>query len=535
MAYSANDLELIEMLTYIDGDVLEAAGIPEEKFKIKPESDIGVILSCFDDEALNRLREHTESIDGALASGPEWASIIETIKSREDLCDLEVDSFYPSKGTKLGICYLDPNDNSAGPIVTFKGTTGYREWSDNILGMNTADTPCQQEALDYINELEKKGYKDITVVGHSKGGNKAMYVTICSDSISRCVSFDGQGMSNQFMNKYKDRIKDRSDKIINISLENDYVHILLLQMSGIQTEYVKGYGVDGFLENHSPNSFFVTDGNGKLMTDDEGHPYFEPVEQDNPNMEMITGLTKYIMDNASADELQRLDSYLAPIIGEALGNQDTGATWELLLDDQDTLAMLLGLTLAYIEENDIPVGELVELLDDVGVPPLWRGIIGIFLEKKLYLYLDDFVDLFGIDTICGIDMEIIDKVNTYKERYEEVSDNGIVRDYTDEFRSEILSILKEINSEKWYDVTKWDVWYRAEDGLGHLDISNYTNNINDYYRKKLDIEDETESGVNKIFDSCIELDDNFAELLLPISDGIEASTGKMAALKFSSS
>lgn len=79
MAYSANDLELIEMLTYIDGDVLEAAGIPEEKFKIKPESDIGVILSCFDDEALNRLREHTESIDGALASGPEWASIIETI------------------------------------------------------------------------------------------------------------------------------------------------------------------------------------------------------------------------------------------------------------------------------------------------------------------------------------------------------------------------------------------------------------------------------------------------------------------------
>ncbi len=363
MSYSDSDLALIEMITYINGDVLEVAGIESDEFVI--EGNIENILSLFDDDALEKLRNHKEPIDGALASGDEWASIIETLKSREDICRLEVDSYYPDSGTKLGICYTDPQ-NESGPIVTYKGTTGDDEWSDNIIGMNTSDTPLQEEALAFMETLVAKGYKDIIVVGQSKGGNKAMYVTILCDEVSRCVSLDGQGMSYQFMNKYEDEIKANSHKIINISLEDDYVHILLLQMMGIETAYVKGYGLQSFIENHSPNSFFVTDADGNIILDDDGKPIFEYVQEDNPNMEIISGFVEYIMDNASADEMQRIVSYLAPIVGEYLGNKDTDAAMELLKEDPDTLAMIVGLLFAYMKEEDISVMEMWALFDDIG-------------------------------------------------------------------------------------------------------------------------------------------------------------------------
>lgn len=45
------------------------------------------------------------------------------------------------------------------------------------------------EAADVVLE----SYDSITVTGHSKGGNKAQYVTVLSDKVDRCISMDGQG------------------------------------------------------------------------------------------------------------------------------------------------------------------------------------------------------------------------------------------------------------------------------------------------------------------------------------------------------
>ena len=106
------------------------------------------------------------------------------------------------------------------------------------MGGYISDTPCQQESLDYIENTlgyyvngnyvgdSQKPYKTLTVSGHSKGGNRAQYVTITSCIVDKCVSFDGQGFSMEFLEKYKDEVLKRSDKIISISCEYDFVNCL---------------------------------------------------------------------------------------------------------------------------------------------------------------------------------------------------------------------------------------------------------------------------------------------------------------------
>lgn len=105
----------------------------------------------------------------------------------------------------------------------------------------------------------------ITVTGHSKGGNKAQYIALLDDSVSRCVSFDGQGFSDQFMEAYRAQVARNQYKIANNSVRHDYVNPLLNAVG--RQIYYEGYdyGKGGFLENHCPNTFFFFDENGNYQ------------------------------------------------------------------------------------------------------------------------------------------------------------------------------------------------------------------------------------------------------------------------------
>lgn len=83
----------------------------------------------------------------------------------------------------------DPNEPDRG-YVLFQGTKDSREWYDDAVGLYVTDTPVQQQTLEYIQSLD---YEKLTVTGHSKGGNKAMYVTILDDRVDRCVSMSVTG------------------------------------------------------------------------------------------------------------------------------------------------------------------------------------------------------------------------------------------------------------------------------------------------------------------------------------------------------
>ncbi len=130
--------------------------------------------------------------------------------------------------------------------VVFRGT-GAGEWIDNGMGLSgipnqntyvsysgsvtritvsTDHATLQQvEALNWFcKAAHKNGWGSdcrITVSGHSKGGNKAQFITMHSEMIDRCISFDGQGFSPEAINELRlntgSRFDARRKKIISIS------------------------------------------------------------------------------------------------------------------------------------------------------------------------------------------------------------------------------------------------------------------------------------------------------------------------------
>ena len=209
MGIEDEELGMLEQLCYIDTDVMET--ITGKNFKKKRLAELindqknGTVEQLleslgFDDTALAKLESlGDKEVGGSCISGKEWADIIRYIKADENLKNLVLtDTMENSNGTTLALCFAESVDSKEA-IVAFKGTSGGEEWIDNVEGLNVSDTRCQREALDFIESLK---YENVTTIGHSKGGNKAMYVAITSDKVTRCVAFDAQGFSQKFLDKY---------------------------------------------------------------------------------------------------------------------------------------------------------------------------------------------------------------------------------------------------------------------------------------------------------------------------------------------
>ena len=198
----------------------------------------------------------------------EWKDIINEVKNNPNLMDMQIAGTGPDdRGCNSSIVFV--NDKTGDAVVAFKGT-GEGEWLDNFMGgtaTNSADgfsTPAQEEALKWYQEQYTENnlsQYNITVTGHSKGGNKAKYITLMdpNNSIDQCYSFDGQGFSDEMINANQANIAARQHKITNCNVDYDYVNMLLNDVG--DTVWYKGYnrGDDNksFAENHCPNAFFA--------------------------------------------------------------------------------------------------------------------------------------------------------------------------------------------------------------------------------------------------------------------------------------
>ena len=170
-------------------------------------------------------------------------------------------------------------------VFVFKGTSGTYEWVDNVRGTYVADTKRQVKALQYFDKMYKL-YADsvdkIYITGHSKGGNKAQYIGVLrgqNPKIKHIYSFDGQGFSDLFFDKYKDLIQKNKKKITSISNENDFVNILMKLAVGnkiyIKSKTTKGKDKDKIAQMthlfggwHSPYSMLILKDN-KLHINEE--------------------------------------------------------------------------------------------------------------------------------------------------------------------------------------------------------------------------------------------------------------------------
>ena len=223
----------------------EAAGISE---KIS-EAEISMVLDTYMYLDYTKARDGltlSEIID-SLKTEPDYGgggahygeyTVLREAVQNEEIGSLKICCQSANMGYDSGTaaCTFQSGDKSSYYVV-YRGT-GDGEWPDNGLGMTEESTTQQNRALSYFEEvvetLDIGKESQIIVTGHSKGGNKAQFVTMetkYENLVDACYSVDGQGFSETAINKWKDRYGDekydkRREKIYGIHGENDYVSVL---------------------------------------------------------------------------------------------------------------------------------------------------------------------------------------------------------------------------------------------------------------------------------------------------------------------
>lgn len=385
MRLSDEKLMLLEQLTYLDTKVANASGITS----IKLNGTVKDVLSQFDESKLKKL-EKAGTIKDTYTQGNEWTAVIRAIKADKELMSLKITDTWIEKTENkenknkktVAICFKNSKEPQKA-IVAFRGTIDGKEWKDNVEGLNRTDTKYQKEALHYIEGLP---YSNITVVGHSKGGNKAQYVAIVSDKVKRCVSMDGQGFSGEFINKYWAEIQSKSKKIKNYSLSNDYVHILLFSIPGAEQIFCKGSGMINGLENHSQNSYFhyYKDDNGKwnIKYDSDGNAYLN-ISSEDESVLYLHEFVNFVMNIMPDDDKEKTVELLSVLLATAMDREykivingveySKNNLLDFILKEQESAALVISYLLKYADTYHLTEEQVFELLRAFGLGKIANG------------------------------------------------------------------------------------------------------------------------------------------------------------------
>lgn len=196
------------------------------------EADDGMTLN----EILEELSFSEDCKEGGIHYG-EYTILSEAAKNQE-IGELVIgnQSHLMDFDTGTNACTFMTKDGS-NIYVVYRGT-GDGEWPDNGIGMTAVSTIQQERALSYFETVVEREQisqeQKLIITGHSKGGNKAQYVTMSTgydELVDVCYNIDGQGFSDIAVDNWKkrygeERYDSRRSKITGIYGENDYVNVL---------------------------------------------------------------------------------------------------------------------------------------------------------------------------------------------------------------------------------------------------------------------------------------------------------------------
>lgn len=239
------------------------------------------------------------------------------------------------------------NDATNTYTVAYCGTrAGWQEWPDNAEGILHEASPAQESAAQYFDMMSSRfedGY-NVVVTGHSKGGNKAQYVTMFAENrnvIDSCVALDGQGFSKEAMESMQrhDDYSAQRNKITLVCGSDDYVHVLGERLAREdQTYYLQGShrmtnaGGSAFLQDHQVQYMFVNS-EGRFIAElntatEQGElsSFVEAVykraaaELDGESFAFVarTAMAMLNGDSLSAEDIIRLIGYAGPLVEDVL-------------------------------------------------------------------------------------------------------------------------------------------------------------------------------------------------------------------------
>lgn len=373
--YKTDELLLLVILTYVPDippftGFMEAAGMTVGDY-------IGAVdLDGIDDEFF--YNSHMNGFD--------WKNIIMAVRRNAAICrayiaETHLDTAYGGGGG-ISAVFLDESGHEA--IVAFRGTAE-DEWYDDFVGANQVDSFQQINCLEWYKAVYRKLALErytVTVTGHSKGGNKAKYITILNDTPDRCVSFDGQGFSDKFFEFYKKRIQKRQSVIENHNIDYDYVNILMNDL-GSRTYYIGyDYGKFGFAESHSPNTFFDFGENGDYTI------RINPNGQ-SPEMQILDQFINSMIRSGFNDkERDETDKLVGELVQRAFktSEEDSASDYinylcDMIRDDtySDNVAYILAYVILYSRENPEFLGALKSVMLSFGADDIVK-VIDMFSE-----------------------------------------------------------------------------------------------------------------------------------------------------------
>lgn len=558
MQLTDEQIMLLEQLTYLEDKVAREADVV-----LGPYDSVKSLLRQFDEDALAELEDSDEQFEG-LISGKQWAAIIRQIQNDPELYSLDIagkDDSVPA------ICFTDPNDPDSA-VVAFKGTTGRKEWWDNGSGFGLSDTEKQKEALEYIENLP---YNSITVTGHSKGGNKAQYVTVLSDKVDRCISMDGQGFSQEFLDRYYAEIEKKGGSITNYYLDGDFVSILLFPIPGSAQVCIEGDDSIILEKNHVPSSFY------RYYQDEDG--YWHILENKSGDPALVIGtreevmvylheLTVFLLNVMPEEDKRKAGDYIGNILAILMDGKDLkleDKTYnksnikEYLLSDKEMLTKLLAYFIKYVETYNLTDEEIRSLAEVLGLDAVLAVIEGGMAvgNKTLGEAISDAGGLLNliIDQIRDgkedpiiewllkwrggweseeVGEDMVDFWRSLEKEYQNIPDfdpekaradaagkESKIRDFSEKTYGILMSAILSVEADTYGSVSGWS-GYAGEEWYDTLLIPNAVGGINAYFERVSEINNACRSGAERVFDEANQADRDNAVRLRSVIDELRS-------------
>lgn len=413
---------------------------------------------------------------------------------------------------------------------------GKDEWIDNAIGLGVSDTERQKAALDYIENLP---YDSITVAGHSKGGNKAQYVTVLSDKVDRCISMDGQGFSQEFIDKYYAEIQKKGHCIKNYYLEGDFVSILMFPVPGSDQICIDGDDSVIGAENHATSSFYQfwqdEEGRWHIRCDADGNTALIPGTRED-SLVYLHEFTTFIINVMPKDERERAGDYIGHILAlvfvpdahfDVDGKRYTPDDLvEYLLSDPDMLAKVLAYFIKYVETYNLSEDEIRSLAEVFGMTELLGEIEDVAKEhdSSLAQMISDAGGLLNLiidqirdgenDPIIGVllwlangwlseklgtevdlpalwkkleaEYQSIPEFDAETARQDAACKEGKIRDFSERTYGILMSAIAAVEEDTYGSVSGW-TQYAGEAWYDSLFIPNAIGGINAYFERVSEI------------------------------------------------
>lgn len=449
-------------------------------------------------------------------SSGEWKEIIEEIKKDPELMALKISDIKYDKATGARmVCFYDEKANQ--PYAVFKGT-GQFEWKDNVLGGCQEVTSQQRQALEWVESLP---YNNIIVSGHSKGGNKAQFVAYLSEKVTKCVSFDGQGFSEEFINKYWAEIQMNKHKVTCYAAENDFVNILLNWIDlGERRTFVPGYKCGSFAQNHAPNTLLNIRDIDKYQDCDIS-----------PSMKLAHQFTVFVANEAPDNEKKRMLNFLAKVVQKGVGENKKNEAFKILFDKENVeeLSSILAYLARFAVDKKLSDEDIKSMLITFGLDKDTSkkivkiikcvdittndGLSGKSSRMLIYSYSNlANLSVTLITDIINKTLTKASKIETSELSFEDIEvKEGEIRDFSYRKHGEIRSKIYDFYRDPFTYIDYSRQKHLLSNFFSNIDI--YTRRINNFSSDVDEISRHKEKRIDNVFEAVERESSNYSETI----------------------